>query len=732
MFSNEQFMADRNRKFNYRRINPPEVNSPVRVFPACVMLALSVLISVPVLSLAQTVPSMISFQGRLTDTLNNPLEGSHDLVFKIYSAAAGGSPLWSETQNGIQASNGTFAAQVGGVTPIPAAVFGGAAAYLEITVDGTTLSPREQLITVPYAFNSQLLEGKDFTAFVSTYTSQTIQGTKTFSGPLNINSSAGLATTNQPYLNISTNVVLSASQFRFGNFAAAPSATALGKGAVYYNTNADSLYVSNGSGWVQLAAGGVSPWGEGAGAVTLNSGTNKVGVGKAPAEKLDVAGNIKADYGVMAATAVFSGGGAEALTVVGGIKAGGVNIIGVDGKIPSLGAAYFADLDGSGLTGLNASSLSSGTVPSAALSGIYGNALTFGSAAGGPISFSTNVVIPASQVRLGNFTSAPTAIGVGAIYYNTTDQQLYYSNNGLSWNPLASGGISPWTGGGSGAVTLGVSSDKVGIGGAPGEKLHVYGNIKAESGISAATMALSDVGADALTVAGGIKAGGVSIIGADGRIPALTGIYLSNLDGSALTNVNSAQFGLVAAATTTIAGSLNSEIINRVNAYSALSARFDAVAVDTSAVAAALAGKAGTGANTFTGVQTYGSGASITAAANSPGVTISTGIFVGGVAVFPESGTTLVANGDTLAVDRAFMKVAGNGGPAVLNAVTGIAPGTSGQVVILAGTSNTNTVRFTSSGNIQLSGGVPYTLAQNGMITLLYNGAKWVELNNGR
>ena len=33
---------------------------------------------------AQSVPSLISFQGRLTDNLNNPLGGSHTFIFNIY------------------------------------------------------------------------------------------------------------------------------------------------------------------------------------------------------------------------------------------------------------------------------------------------------------------------------------------------------------------------------------------------------------------------------------------------------------------------------------------------------------------------------------------------------------------------------------------------------------------------------------------------------------------------
>ena len=63
----------------------------------------------------------------------------------------------------------------------------------------------------------------------------------TMTGTLTINAASALTTGNQAALVISTNVCISDSQLRVGNFAAAPDAASLGKGAVYYDTVADSL-----------------------------------------------------------------------------------------------------------------------------------------------------------------------------------------------------------------------------------------------------------------------------------------------------------------------------------------------------------------------------------------------------------------------------------------------------------------------------------------------------------
>ena len=135
---------------------------------------------------SQTAPPMITFQGRLTDNLNNPLGGSHNFIFKIFDNSTGaGTALWTETQNGVTVTNGALGVQLGAVTALSTTVFAGATTYLQITVDGTALSPLEQLVSVPYAMNSLMFGGRDYTGYLSTDTAtQVILGTKTFSGSI--------------------------------------------------------------------------------------------------------------------------------------------------------------------------------------------------------------------------------------------------------------------------------------------------------------------------------------------------------------------------------------------------------------------------------------------------------------------------------------------------------------------------------------------------------------------
>ena len=143
------------------------------------------LLAPPPPAAAQTPPGLMNFQGRLTDASNNPLAGPHNFTFEIYDSLTGGFQLWTETQNGVTVVNGVLAAQLGASTALTPSVFTTSNAYLQITVDGVTLTPRQRLITSPYAFNAYSLGGRQYGAFVSTdAAAQSIAGDKTFPGTL--------------------------------------------------------------------------------------------------------------------------------------------------------------------------------------------------------------------------------------------------------------------------------------------------------------------------------------------------------------------------------------------------------------------------------------------------------------------------------------------------------------------------------------------------------------------
>jgi hypothetical protein len=99
------------------------------------------------------IPKRINYQGRLVDSVTGePLAGSHSMEFRIYDAAIGGSLLWSEDQPVSADSAGVVSVIVGMSSPIDISFDG--SCWLEVVVDDEALSPRRELVSVPYAFRA--------------------------------------------------------------------------------------------------------------------------------------------------------------------------------------------------------------------------------------------------------------------------------------------------------------------------------------------------------------------------------------------------------------------------------------------------------------------------------------------------------------------------------------------------------------------------------------------------
>ena len=99
------------------------------------------------------IPQRINYQGRLLDSsTGEPITGAHSVIFRIYDASSGGTLLWSETQGQTADTSGVFAAVLGSTTPITIDFDG--PCWLEVQVDGQTLSPRRELVSVPFAYRA--------------------------------------------------------------------------------------------------------------------------------------------------------------------------------------------------------------------------------------------------------------------------------------------------------------------------------------------------------------------------------------------------------------------------------------------------------------------------------------------------------------------------------------------------------------------------------------------------
>jgi len=141
--------------------------------------------AIPLLGATSTVPTLLSYQGTVTDTAGVPIGNSasvnRTVLFKLYSTAAGGTPIWAESQV-VTISGGAFSVIIGNgtgiselpgpsspATPVKAvtAAINGAAAegvYLGVSVsDGTSaapveISPRQRLVSAAYAARAVMAE----------------------------------------------------------------------------------------------------------------------------------------------------------------------------------------------------------------------------------------------------------------------------------------------------------------------------------------------------------------------------------------------------------------------------------------------------------------------------------------------------------------------------------------------------------------------------------------------
>ena len=95
----------------------------------------------------------VNYQGRLADSSGNPKTDTFGMSFSIWDAAAGGNIVWGpENHIAVPVTDGLFNVALGSQTTngIPTTVWNGDR-YLEITVAGETLAPREIIRAVPIA-----------------------------------------------------------------------------------------------------------------------------------------------------------------------------------------------------------------------------------------------------------------------------------------------------------------------------------------------------------------------------------------------------------------------------------------------------------------------------------------------------------------------------------------------------------------------------------------------------
>lgn len=129
-----------------------------RVFTTRHLLAVALLLILPLTHAA--VPNLINYQGVVTDTAGEPLDGNYAMAFVMWTSSTGGTIRWQEEHASVKVTEGLFAVLLGSQgTPLTDSVLKTSQAWLEITVAGATLKPRTQMTSTGYAHRVSTVDG---------------------------------------------------------------------------------------------------------------------------------------------------------------------------------------------------------------------------------------------------------------------------------------------------------------------------------------------------------------------------------------------------------------------------------------------------------------------------------------------------------------------------------------------------------------------------------------------
>ena len=107
---------------------------------------------------ALSVPQSINYQGSLTDSAGMRLDTTVNITFAIFSAASGGTNLWTETHPSVTVTDGLFHVQLGSITALTDLF--SANRWLGITVgNDTEMTPRQQIVSVAHAYRVGTVDG---------------------------------------------------------------------------------------------------------------------------------------------------------------------------------------------------------------------------------------------------------------------------------------------------------------------------------------------------------------------------------------------------------------------------------------------------------------------------------------------------------------------------------------------------------------------------------------------
>ena len=114
---------------------------PHKFLTLLILLIASIAVA-PVLSLDDP---LVNFQGILEQDNSTAPSGNYNFTFNIYTSQTGGSPVWWESHNNIYVENGIYSVNLGWSYSLSGLDFSLNTYWLEIIVNGETLTPRHRI-----------------------------------------------------------------------------------------------------------------------------------------------------------------------------------------------------------------------------------------------------------------------------------------------------------------------------------------------------------------------------------------------------------------------------------------------------------------------------------------------------------------------------------------------------------------------------------------------------------
>jgi len=126
------------------------------------MSLLSMILLIFLILPARSIPLLISYQGRLTDTSGKPVpDASYSFNFTIFADSTGEISLWTETTD-LNTTDGIFTHYMGSQTPLSPEIFeNNDSLFLEVTANGETFAPRTRFSSTPFSLVSANLDVRD-------------------------------------------------------------------------------------------------------------------------------------------------------------------------------------------------------------------------------------------------------------------------------------------------------------------------------------------------------------------------------------------------------------------------------------------------------------------------------------------------------------------------------------------------------------------------------------------